>query len=477
MSSEYYEIFSKHLNLIQVYILGVAYLLPNSGGNIEAFVDTIKHTVNKEEILCESIMERLQDTFQTSLKYMDTHRDRQVVKALFAEISSVNFTAKLQGLQSRQGTSSAKATVRSNLKKYSDIAVTSQIVRNDLTNVQQYRLTQRIISSRKVKEIRTIASGRGRKLKCNEFPELSIALEYAFGEMDTQKGGGGLEAHPRLTTGTLYRGVDNVTTMKQAREILLSMAPEGFNISLSACYNYTENYRQGSAQAKRHHSGREVNALISLKKPPRTGVQEVVVNLHWSTCNVNYTIDTSEKLSRCLLLSKDAKAVVMADIAPVQLPGHSWKKREVPDHTWDQSRTNAVTPMTFLFLETRITDTTLSEQNTVTHVTRSGQGVTLLYLSFFEPDTTFKCMNEIFHLLANPCLDHHFRDEETGQLKKEFIFLVDNGPQEKPSSPLVQMCMARLMGLLKLHKISQLSFAEYHSKRNFVERVHSEENT
>lgn len=57
-----------------------------------------------------------------------------------------------------------------------------------------------------------------------------------------------------------------------------------------------------------------------------------------------------------------------------------------------------------------------------------------------------------------------------------FLFIVDNGPQEKPSSPLVQMCMARLMGLLKLHKISQLSFAEYHSKRNFVERVHSEEN-
>lgn len=100
-----------------------------------------------------------------------------------------------------------------------------------------------------MKEIRAIASGRGRKLKCNEFPELGIALEYAFGEMDTLRGGGGLEAHPRLTTGTLYRGVDNVTTMKQAREILLSMAPEGFKISLSACYNYTENYRQGSGQA------------------------------------------------------------------------------------------------------------------------------------------------------------------------------------------------------------------------------------
>ena len=87
-------------------------------------------------------------------------------------------------------------------------------------------------------------------------------------------GGGCLEAHPRLTTGTLYRSVDSVITMKHAREILLAMAPEGFSISLSACYNYTESYRQGSAQAVRHHTGRDVNAGISLKKPPRTGVQK-----------------------------------------------------------------------------------------------------------------------------------------------------------------------------------------------------------
>ena len=85
-------------------------------------------------------------------------------------------------------------------------------------------------------------------------------------------------------------------------------------------------------------------------------------------------------------------------------------------------------------------------------------------------------MNEIFHLLAIPSLDHLFRDKETGKLKKEFVFIIDNGPQEKPSNPLVQMCMARIMNVLKLDKISKLSFAEYHSKRNFVERVHTEEN-
>ena len=156
---------------------------------------------------------------------MDTHRDRQVVKALLAELTSVNFATKLQGLHSRQGTTTAKKALSSHLVKFSNITQTSQIVRSDLTNTQQYRMTQRIISSRKIKEIQTIAKGRGRKLKSEMFPELSVAVEYAFGECDLQHGGGGLEAHPRLITGTLYKAADNVTTMKQAREILLSMAP------------------------------------------------------------------------------------------------------------------------------------------------------------------------------------------------------------------------------------------------------------
>ena len=437
-------------------------------------MDTIKNCIDREEVLHSSITNRLKEIFQSSLEYMDTHRDRQVAKALIAELTSVKFATKLQGIQSRQGTASAKKGLATNLQKYSDIKTTSQVVRNDLSNLQQHRLTQRIISKCKVQEIRTIAEGRGRKLKSTEFPELGLVLEYAFGELDTQRGGGGLEAHPRLITGTLYRGADSITTMQQAREVLLSMAPQGFSISLSACYNYTENYRQGSAQAKRHHAGKEVNASISLRKPPRTGVQQLVINLHWSTCNVNYHIDTCNKSQQCLTVSKDAKAVVMADIAPVQVTGHSWKKREVPDHSWDQSRTNSVTPMTFLFLETKITGKSLVE---TFKITRTGQGVTLLYLSFFEPDTTFKCMNEILYLLANLCLDSLFRDKQSGGLKKELIFVVDNGPQEKPSSPLVQMCMARLLKLLKLDRIGQILFAEYHSKRNFVERVHAEENS
>lgn len=33
------------------------------------------------------------------------------------------------------------------------------------------------------------------------------------------EGGGGLQSHPRLTTGTMYKSSDNCLTMKRAREI------------------------------------------------------------------------------------------------------------------------------------------------------------------------------------------------------------------------------------------------------------------
>ena len=71
---------------------------------------------------------------------------------------------------------------------------------------------------------------------------------------------------------------------------------------------------------------------------------------------------------------------------------------------------------------------------------------------------------------------HSFRDKRTGRLRKEMVFVVDNGPAEQPSSHLVQMCLVWLLNFLQLDKLTQVSFAEYHSKRNFVKRVHAEEN-
>jgi hypothetical protein len=175
----------------------------------------------------------------------------------------------------------------------------------------------------------------------------------------------------------------------------------------------------------------------------------------------------------CVIDSKDAKAIVCGDIQPVQNPGKSWKSITYEDHTFEQSRVNAVYPMTHLFMEPK---ESIDEKTNTARVTRTGQAVVLINIAFFEPETTFRAMNEILYLLSRPSLDKIFRNPVTGNIKSVFSFIVDNGHGEDPDSPLTQMCLSRLLYLLSLTKISQRSFAEYHSKRNFVERVHAAEN-
>ena len=117
-----------------------------------------------------------------------------------------------------------------------------------------------------------------------------------------------------------------------------------------------------------------------------------------------------------------------------------------------------------------------TENKDLATITRGGKGCTLINLSFFEVDSTFRRFNEVFKLLLEPVLDHIFRNKESGCLKSKFAFVVDNGPGEAPSSPTVKMLLVRLLKYLDLDMVAQISFAEYHSKMNFVERVHATEN-
>ena len=108
--------------------------------------------------------------------------------------------------------------------------------------------------------------------------------------------------------------------MQDARETVLALAPEEFNISLSSCFNYTQNYKEGTYKAKHHDSVKGVNACISLHKPPLIGVEKFVVNLWWSIHSVNLSKDFAHTLITLPLILKDAKAKVQADISQVQKP-------------------------------------------------------------------------------------------------------------------------------------------------------------
>lgn len=182
-------------------------------------------------------------------------------------------------------------------------------------------------------------------------------------------------------------------------------------------------------------------------------------------------------LPNCILVdSKDAKAKIHSDVSSVQKPGKTWRKVILPDHNWNRSSQNVVTPISHLLMERALHLEEKGEQRLVCSVRRMRTAATLLNLSHVEPATVHRVVNEIFLLLRNPALDHLFRNPQTGKLKEHFAFIVDNGPSEALASPLLRMWLVRLARILKLKSVTQKSFAEYHSKRNPVERVHAAQN-
>ena len=143
---------------------------------------------------------------------------------------------------------------------------------------QEKQLLRRKLQIEKIRQIRSRRNiNTGTKLKIEEFPDLVSILEYEFGE----GGGGGLESHSKLHNDILYRAADNKTKMKDAREAILAAAPEDFSISLSACFNYTQNYRKGTYQARPHHEGKGIHTCVSLHKAPDTApIKDVVINVY-----------------------------------------------------------------------------------------------------------------------------------------------------------------------------------------------------
>lgn len=97
----------------------------------------------------------------------------------------------------------------------------------------------------------------------------------------------------------------------------------------------------------------------------------------------------------------------------------------------------------------------IPQTDVVVNVTRTGKAVTLVNVSFAEPETVFRVFNELFLLMCIPSLDKFFRNKKTGKLKEIMGFIVDNGPSEAPSNLLVQMLLVRFLKFLDLDKVTQ----------------------
>lgn len=348
-SSQLLQTLGKHLNLVQVYIRGRGYITENRGADIAKITESLDNIETDDKVIInEKVKQAIGDKYRSVLEYLDSRRDRDTLKSVLTEITSANFMMKLANVQDKRTFQRLKDLVKVNLKLFEDMQEEMKQADEALSDVAKRNKRHRILQKMKIEKLRHVFTGRGRELKSEEFPDLAGILEFAFSESDRiDRAGGGMESHPRLIDTVLYRAADSNTTMKHAREIVLALALERFKISLSSCFNYTQNYREGTYQAKRHDSRKGINACLSLHKPPRTGVQQLVVNLHWSTQNVNLTTDYARCFPTNFMVdSKDAKAKIQANVTPVQRPGKTWRKVIYPDHDWSKSNNTSITPMT-----------------------------------------------------------------------------------------------------------------------------------
>ena len=236
-SSEFFQKIVHFLNLKQVYIFGKAFVMENHGQKVNGVIDRITKMINIEKIVNDKVLKEIGDIFKQSLNFLDTKRDRDVLKGLFSQATSASFVARLQNVSNKCSIMNARDQLREDITRYEDIIKTSRVVRNDMTNAQQSRLTKRIVEKRKQKEVKLPEQydNRGRMLKYDQFPEMPRIIEGIFEGGSIDRGcDGGLESHPRLITSTRYKSIDNVIFMHQARKILRSCAPPGFTISLSS---------------------------------------------------------------------------------------------------------------------------------------------------------------------------------------------------------------------------------------------------
>ena len=139
----------------------------------------------------------------------------------------------LASVQDKRSFQRSKDLVTRNLQLFEEMKSNKQVT-GSMTEEAKRRKRNRLLQKMKLEKLRHVFKGRGRKLKSKQFPDLAGILEFASGEGDrVDRAGGGLESHPRLTDTVLYRATDSNTIMKNARETILALAPEGFTISLS----------------------------------------------------------------------------------------------------------------------------------------------------------------------------------------------------------------------------------------------------
>lgn len=111
------EIVSKHLNVAQIYIEGKGYIIENRGIDTVKLVESLqKIEHNQQRIINQKVEEAVVNSYDTLLKYLDSKRDRDTLKSILTNITSVNFMTKLGNVQDKRRLQRTKNLVAHNLQ-------------------------------------------------------------------------------------------------------------------------------------------------------------------------------------------------------------------------------------------------------------------------------------------------------------------------------------------------------------------------
>jgi hypothetical protein len=172
---------AKHLNIAQIYINGSAYILENPGKNMLYLLQCMENISSTDEnIIKEKCEKVIGDDFNVICDYLDSKRDRDTLKAILSKLTNVTFMAKLANVQHKRTFQRAKSQVDMNIQLFKQMK--NDLDKRSSGSETERRKKHRILQNMKLEKLRHVFEGRGRMMKCEEFPDLTAIMEYAFGK-------------------------------------------------------------------------------------------------------------------------------------------------------------------------------------------------------------------------------------------------------------------------------------------------------
>ena len=159
-------------------------------------------------------------------------------------------------------------------------------------------------------------------------------------------------------------------------------------------------------------------------------MQQISLNVHWTSANVNYSVDEAAAYSELHLVdSKDAKAIVLGmrnQFNSQESHGKGLSKKIMIG--------TSLVKMLSRLLHTCVVETVVvsrpqlqpfdDDSRLITllnqmplYIKRAGKAVTILSLGYFEPNTAFRGLNDFLFLMCQPTPDKFFKNPSIGKLK------------------------------------------------------------